>query len=256
MRPLHLAITRWSLLWLAVACKQITDSTASPKSMVASPRQVTVEFGKNTDVDIEFRNIDGQVMSTAHWLPLCTVKTGDASVATAQIVNNKVRVFAEGVGTTTITVTSSIYVKTTIEVQVPEPVPVINVTSFPLVKGLEYELVIDGTGILPGAKVQVNGQVVTSDVLPNGRLRVFYDRTTTYGMNVNAPLQVGVFNPPNGALSNVVTVPVWYAASHIDHIDITSAAQGSPDVTIEMSLEPTLGWAAYPVTKVRWNGTD
>ena len=256
MRFLPRAFLRWSLLGLAVACKQVTDSTASPKSMVATPNPVTIEFGKNTDVDIEFRNLDGQVMSTAHWLPLCTVKTGDATVATAQIVNNKVRIFAEGVGTTTITVTSSIDVKTTIQVTVTEPVPVINVTSFPLVKGLEYELVIDGTGILPGAKVQVNGQVVSSDVLPNGRLRVFYDRTTTYGMNVNAPLQVAVFNPPNGALSNVVTVPVWYAGPHIDHIDITSAAQGSPDVTLEVTLETTFGWAAYPVTKVRWNGAD
>lgn len=256
MRLPYRAMTRWSVLLLAVACKQVNDQTGVPTYLIASPNPVSVEYGKNTDVDIQFKDLDGQTLSTAHWLPLCSVSTGNAGVATAQIVNNKVKIFAEGVGTTTVTVTSSASVKTVIQVTVTEPVPVINVTSAPVLKGLEYELVIAGTGILPGAKVQVNGQIAESDVLPNGRLRVFYSRTETYAMNVNTPLQVGVFNPPNGALSNVVSVPVQYSFPIINFMSVTSAAQGSPDVTLDISLEPVLGWAAYPVSKVRWNGTD
>ena len=257
MKLLRILIPVGWLGCLAAACKGgVTDSTAAPSSMTATPNPVSIEFGKTAEVDITFKNTDGQTLSTDHWLPLCTVATGDQNVATVTVVNNKVRITAQGVGTTTVTVSSSAYVKTVIQVQVTEPVPVINVTSFPVIKGLEYELVIDGTGILPGAQVQVNGQVATSNVLPNGRLRVFYDRTATYAMDVNAPLQVGVFNPPNGALSNIVTVPVRYAGPDIDFINITSAAQGSPDVTIEVHLDPVFGWAAYPVSKVRWNGTD
>ena len=248
------------LLWmacLAAACNQGSSvNTQAPQVMSATPSTVSVEFGKTTEVDIGFKDADGHTLAPGNWLPSCTLQTSDPGVATVQVVNNKVRITGQGVGTATVTVSSSAYVKATIAVQVTEPVPVITVTSFPVIKGLEYELVVDGTGILPGARVQVNGQVVTSTVLPNGRLRVFYDRQTTYAMDVSAPLQVGVFNPPNGALSNVVSVPVRYAAPDIEQIDITSAAQGSPDVTVTISLETTFGWAAYPVTKVRWNGTD
>ena len=224
--------------------------------MSANPNPVSVEVGKTANVSVSFFNIDHQALSTATWLPLSSVASSNTNIATVTVVNNELRITGQGVGTATVTVTSSASVKTTITVQVTEPTPVITVTNtFAVTKGGVYELFVTGTGILPDAKVQVNGQVFTPTVMPDGRLRVFLDRDATYAMNP-VPLQVGVFNPPNGALSNLVNVEVRYPVPDVEQLSVTSAPQGSPDVTVDIQFEASFAWAAYPVTKARFNGTD
>jgi len=259
MKPTGATRALWSLLYLVAGCHGVTTDTSSPSSVTANPNTVSVEVGKTANVAVTFFNLDHQTLSTAHWLPLSSVSSSDPNVATVAVINNQLVITGQGVGTTTVTVTSSASVKTTITVEVTEPVPVIaSVTPQVVVRGQRATIVVRATGLAPAAKLLLNGQDWTATMISPTQLQLSRNELETYILPGNS-LELKVYNPPNGPLSNPVIVPVHYPVAQLQSLSPASVPQGyGSDLVIQIDLPRPAndGWNAFPESKVRWDGTD
>ena len=232
--------------------------TNSPASMSAAPQSVTVEEGKSQLVDIQFKNVNNQALSTSTWLPLCSISNSNQSVADVTIENGKLKIIGLNAGTTTVTVSSSSSVKTTVTVTVTAPVPVITNVIGTITKGEPGTFFLTATG-LTNPTVTVNGQVRPAVLEDPTHLKVTFTKEETYDLTAGT-LQVRVFNAPNGALSDPVSVPVLYPFADIITMFPVSVVQGYPeDVEIELTVRDKTsldGYHAFPTSRVRWESVE
>lgn len=253
--------TRLLLALLAVpACTggPVGLDTSSPAYMSADPQSVSVEINKTADVDIRYFNVNHQALSTSTWLPLSTLQNSDPSVATASFVNGRLRIFGLTAGTTNVTVTSSASVHTTITVTVTSPTPVITDIVSSTTKGTPGFIWITATDLTDGAKVLVNGEVRTAERVSPTQLRVTYTKEETYDLTPG-PLNVAVFNGPDGAQSNVRVLQVVYPEPPAPTFSQDGVLQGyDQDLVLTVyTNDPTSDdYSAFSTSKVRVDGVE
>jgi hypothetical protein len=246
------------LLPIVQGCDQpfVPGGHTTPVQITAQPASVSVEMGQTIEVEIGFVDGSNRPLSAAQWLPQCQIEITNGPAVAVSIASGRVRIFGQVAGSATVRVRYQ-NVSATIAVEVTSPVPVITEIFPSITKGRAGELLISATGLTTGATVQVNGVVRPAQRPSPNHLRLEFTREETYDMPAGT-LEIGVFNAPDGALSNVVLVPVQYPVPPAPEVAPGAVTAGSGDLPVDIHIRgmASENWNGFPTTKIRWQGID